>query len=88
MAKKGSRAVYNAFFEKFKRKSGYIGSLLKNASGTSVFEFEFDSKNDSDEAKEYLTKNSVKYITNTINSKKVMAKQPLLPAPKLLTLYF
>jgi hypothetical protein len=72
--KKGSRAVYNSFFEKFKRKSGYIGSLLKNASGTSVFEFEFDSKSDTDEAKEYLTKNSVKYTTNSINSKKVMVK--------------
>lgn len=74
VTKKGSRAVYNAFFNKFNKKSGYIGSLLKNASGTSVFEFEFDSKSDSDEAKEYLNKNSIKYATNSINSKKALVK--------------
>jgi hypothetical protein len=72
--KKGSRAVYNAFFDKFRRKSGYIGSLLKNSAGTSVFEFEFDSKSDADEAREYLDKNSIKYITNSVNSKKALVK--------------
>ena len=72
--KRGNRAVYRSFFEKFKRKGGYIGSLLKNAAGTSVFEFEFDSKKDTDEAKEYLSKNSIRYITNSINPRKVMVK--------------
>lgn len=72
--KKGCRAIYNAFFEKFKKKSGYIGSLLKNAKGTSVFEFQFDTKTDTDEAKEYLTKNLVKYSTNSIDPKKVLVK--------------
>lgn len=70
--KKGSRSNYNSFFKKFQSKSGYISSLLKNDNGKNVFEFEFDSKNDTEQAKKYLTENSIRYITNSINSRKVM----------------
>lgn len=74
MAKKkiSARTVYNRFFDKFKRKDGYIGSLLKNRTQQDVFQFQFDSISDVKEAKEYLSKNGVNYRTSSVDKKKVM----------------
>lgn len=72
--KKTGRSLYNDFFEKFKKKGGYIGSLLKNKAGQSVFEFHFDSKNDADEAKKYLSENAVKYTTSSTDPRRVIAR--------------
>jgi len=74
MAKKkiSARTVYNRFFEKYKRRHGYIGSLLKNGAKEDVFEFEFDSISDTKNAKKYLSENGIHYRTSSINKRKVM----------------
>ncbi len=72
MAKqKGSRANYNAFFERFNHKAGYLSDLLKNRAGERIFEFVFDSTRDVDQAKAYLKSQGLKYQTSSINPKRV-----------------
>jgi len=73
MAKKKSPiAIYKLFFEKFKRKDGYISSLLKNGAGENVFEFNFVSTSDTSDAKEFLSKFDVRKRASKINKKSVM----------------
>lgn len=72
--KKGSRANYNAFFNKFKTRSGYIGSLLKNSIGNSVFEFEFTYKKDIEEAKDFLKEKEIKFVANQVNPKRIIVE--------------
>lgn len=72
--KKTPKAIYLAFFEKFKRKPGYIGSLLNNNAGEKLFEIHFDFKKDVDEAKEYLKLNGIKYSIGAIDNKRLLIK--------------
>lgn len=71
--KKSTASLYKEFFSKFSRK-GYVGSILKNKTGTSVFEVELDTKKDIDDAKNYLNENGIKYNVGTINSKRLLIK--------------
>jgi hypothetical protein len=66
------RAMYNRFKTKYQKKPGYIGSLLKNAAGNKVFEFELDSISDTKDAKEFLTLNGVHFKTSSFNKRMVM----------------
>ena len=71
--KKSPTTLYKEFFSKFYRK-GYVGSILKNKTGNSVFEVELDTKKDIDDAKNYLNENGIKYNVGTINSKRLLIK--------------
>ena len=71
--KKSPTTLYKEFFSKFYRK-GYVGSILKNKAGNSVFEVELDTKKDIDDAKNYLNENGIKYNVGTINSKRLLIK--------------
>lgn len=70
--KKSAKTIYNGFIEKFMKKSGYIGSLLKNKSGKQVFEFEFKSLKDKEDAKSFLSEMSLNATQNKVNPNKFL----------------
>jgi hypothetical protein len=66
------KTVYNRFKTQFQKKPGYIGSLVYNAAGENVFEFELDAMSDVNDAIEYLKKYNVKLRVNKMNKKQFM----------------
>ena len=69
----GPQARYNAFFEKFKRESGYISELTKNAIGQKVFIVEFNSIKTTNEAITFVKKQGWSILKKPGNTKKFMA---------------
>jgi len=66
------RTFYNLFLKKYQKKPGYIGSLLKNAAGQNVFEFELDSISDTKDAKEFLSQNGVSFTESSLDKRNVL----------------
>jgi len=71
--KKSARAIYNSFFEKFKR-SGNIGSLVKTRSGDFTFFAEFDNLSEAESGKSFLEKQGARVVENSLNKKSFLVR--------------
>ena len=71
--KKGPRAIYNSFFEKFKR-SGNIGNLVKTKAGDFTFFAEFDNLSEAESGKSFLKKQGATIVENSLNKKSFLVR--------------